>query len=106
MNKSNLGANVGDIPRGVNRPEVNPAGLGGLFETPLTLGDSPATCTDQTVYSSLVIRQAGQRSNKTRWPNGRFMKAGSYYGGPVYKERHKEYLPYKELRPGLVSGLY
>ena len=27
MNKSklNLGANVGDIPRGVNRPEVNPA---------------------------------------------------------------------------------
>ena len=24
--------------------------LGGLFETPLTLGDSPATRTDQTVY--------------------------------------------------------
>ena len=42
MNKSklNLGANVGDIPRGVNRPEVNPAGLGGLFETPLRLGGS------------------------------------------------------------------
>ena len=62
--KLNLGANVGDIPRGVNRPEVNPAGLGGL----------PATCTDETVYSSLVIRQAGKRSDKTRWLNGRFMK--------------------------------
>ena len=37
--KLNLGANVGDIPRGVNRPEVNPAGLGGLFEVPLALGD-------------------------------------------------------------------
>ena len=34
-----LGANVGDIPRGVNRPEVNPPGLGGLFEVPLALGD-------------------------------------------------------------------
>ena len=36
MNKSklNLGANVGDIPRGVNRPKVNPAGLGGLSEDP------------------------------------------------------------------------
>ena len=31
---------VGDIPRGVNRPEVNPAGLGGLFETSLRLGGS------------------------------------------------------------------
>ena len=36
MNKSklNLGAYVGDIPRGVNRPEDNPAGLGGLSEDP------------------------------------------------------------------------
>src|SRR4051812_23563226 len=25
---------VGDIPRGVNRPEVNPAGLGGLPQDP------------------------------------------------------------------------
>ena len=38
--KLNLGANVGDIPCGVNRPEVNPAGLGGLFETSLRLGGS------------------------------------------------------------------
>ena len=30
---------VGDIPHGVNRPEVNPAELGGLFEVPLALGD-------------------------------------------------------------------
>ena len=74
---------VGDIPRGVNRPEVNPAGLGGLFETQLTLGGSPATRLDLAVYDSLVVRQAGQRSGYTRWPNGRFMKAGSYYGGPV-----------------------
>ena len=61
---------------------------------------------DLAVYDSLVIRQAGQRSDKTRWPNGRFMKADSYYGGPVYKERREKYLSYKELRPGLVSGLY
>ena len=61
---------------------------------------------DLAVYDSLVIRQAGQRSDKTRWPNGRFMKADSYYGGPVYKERHEEYLSYKELRPGLVPYLY
>ena len=39
--KLNLGANVGDIPRGVNRPEVNPTGLGSLFEVPLALGDIP-----------------------------------------------------------------
>ena len=32
--KLNLGANVGDIPRDVNQPEVNPAGLGGLSEDP------------------------------------------------------------------------
>ena len=37
--KLNLGANVGDIPRGVNRPEVNPTGLGRLFEVLLALGD-------------------------------------------------------------------
>ena len=65
---------VGDIPRGVNRPGVNPAGLGGLFEVPLTLGGSPATRLDLAVHDSLVIRQAGQRSDKTRWPNGRFME--------------------------------
>ena len=41
--KLNLGANVEDIPRGVNRPEVNPAGLGGLLETRLRLDDSLAT---------------------------------------------------------------
>ena len=41
------------------------------------------TRSDLAVYDSLVIRQAGRRSDKTRWPNGRFMKAGSYYGGPV-----------------------
>ena len=81
--KLNLGANVGDIPRGVNRPEVNPAGLGGLLETQLKLDDSLVTHLDLAVYDSLVIRQAGQRSDKTRWPNGRFMKAGSYCGGPV-----------------------
>ena len=74
--------------------------------TRLEFGESLATHLDMAVYDSLVIRQAGHRSDKTRWPNGRFMKAGSYYGGPVYKERHKEYLPYKELRLGLVSGLY
>ena len=73
MNKSklNLGANVRDIPRGINRRMYNPAGL----------GDSPATCIDQTVYSSLVIRQAGQRSNKTRRPVWWFMKAGSIIVG-------------------------
>ena len=81
--KLNLGANVGDIPRGVNRPEVNPAGLGSLFETPLTLGGSSATRLDLAVHDSLVIWQAGARSDKTWWPNRRFMKAGSYYGGPV-----------------------
>ena len=81
--KLNLGANVGDIPRGVNRPEVNPAGLGGLLETRLRLNDSLATRLDLAVYDSLVIWHAGQRSDKTWWPNGRFMKAGSYYGGPV-----------------------
>ena len=36
---------VGDIPRSVNRPEVNPAGLGGLFEDPAdtwrVTGDPP-----------------------------------------------------------------
>ena len=37
--KLNLGDNVGDTPRGVNWTEVNPAGLGGLFEVPLALGD-------------------------------------------------------------------
>ena len=55
---------------------------------------------------SRMTATAGQRSDKIRWPNGRFMKADSYYGGPVYKERREEYLSYKELRPGLVSGLY
>ena len=79
----NISLPVGDIPRGVNRPEVNPAGLGGLFETPLTLGGSPATRLDLAVHDSLVIRQAGARSDKTWWPNRRFMKAGSYFGGPV-----------------------
>ena len=81
--KLNLGANVGDIPRGANRPEVNPTRLGGLFETPLTLGGSPATRLDLAVHDSLVIQQVGARSDKTWWPNRRFMKAGSYYGGPV-----------------------
>ena len=74
--------------------------------TRLEFGNSLTTHLDMAVYGSLVIRQAGQRSDKTRWPNGRFMKADSYYGGPVYKERREEYLSYKELRPGLVSGLY
>ena len=74
--------------------------------TRLEFGDSLATHLDMAVYGSLVIRQAGQRSDKTRWPNGRFMKADSYYGGPVYKERREEYFSYKELRPELVSGLY
>ena len=36
---------VGDIPRGVNRPEVNPTGLGGLYEDPAdtwrVTGDPP-----------------------------------------------------------------
>ena len=49
----------------------------------MRLDDSLVPGLDLAVYDSLVIRQAGQRSNKTRWPNGRFMKAGSYYGGPV-----------------------
>ena len=48
--KLNLGANVGDIPRGVNRTEVNPAGLGGLFEVPLALGELLATRPDLAVY--------------------------------------------------------
>ena len=74
--------------------------------TRLEFGDSLATHLDMAVYGSLVIRQAGQRSDKTRWPNGRFMKVDSYYGGPVYKERREEYSSYKELRSGLVSGLY
>ena len=63
--------------------KYNPAGLGGLLETRLRLDDSLVTRLDLAVYDSLVIRQAGQRSDKTRWPNGRFMKAGSYYDGPV-----------------------
>ena len=74
--------------------------------TRLEFGGSLATHLDMAVYGSLVIRQADQRSDKTRWPNGRFMKADSYYGGPVYKKRREEYLSYKELRPELVSGLY
>ena len=72
-----------------------------LLETRLRLDDSLATRLDLEVYGSLVIRQPGQRSNKTRWPNGRFMKAGSYYGGLVYEERHKEYTLTKEARLGL-----
>ena len=35
-------------------------------------------------------------------PEGRF----TFNGGPVYEERYEEHLSYKELRPGLVSGLY
>ena len=35
---------------GVNRPEVNPAGLGGLSEDPLTLGELLATRLDLAVY--------------------------------------------------------
>ena len=51
MNKSklNLGANVGDIPRGVNRPEVNPD-LAVYLKTPLTLGELLATRPDLAVY--------------------------------------------------------
>ena len=51
--------------------------------TQLEFGDSLTTHLDMAVYGSLVIRQAGQKSDKTRWPNGQFMKADSYYGGPV-----------------------
>ena len=81
--KLNLGANVGDIPRDVTGRRYNPAGLGGLLQTRLRLDDSLATRLDLAVHDSLAIRQAGARSDKTWWPNGRFMKAGSYYGGPV-----------------------
>ena len=42
--------------------------------TRLEFGDSLATYLDMAVYDSLVIRQAGQRSDKTQWPNGRFME--------------------------------
>ena len=35
---------VGDIPRGVNRPEVNPAGLDDSLVTHPELGGSRATC--------------------------------------------------------------
>jgi len=72
--------------------------------TRLEFGDSLATYLDMAVYDSLVIRQAGQRSDKTRWPNRRFMEGRItlWWAGL----RGKEYLPYKELRPGLVSGLY
>ena len=42
--------------------------------TRLEFGDSLATHLDLAVYDSLVIRQAGPRSDKTRWPNERFMK--------------------------------
>ena len=73
----------GIYPAALTGRKYKPAGFGGLFETPLTRGGSPATRLDLAVYDSLVIRQAGQRSDKTRWPNGRFMKADSYYGGPV-----------------------
>ena len=45
-----MGANVGDIPRGMTGRKYDPAGLGGLLETRFTLGDSLATCPDQTVY--------------------------------------------------------
>ena len=48
--KLNLGANVGDIPRGVNRPEVNPAGLAVYLKTPLTLGELLAIRPDLAVY--------------------------------------------------------
>ena len=34
----------------VNRHTLNWSGLGGLLETRFTLGDSLATCPDQTVY--------------------------------------------------------
>ena len=70
-------------PAALTGRKYNPTGFGGLFETLLTLGGSPATRLDLAVHDSLVIRQAGVRSDKTWWPNGRFMKAGSYYGGPV-----------------------
>ena len=70
----------------------------------LRIDDPLATRLDLAVYDSLVIRQAGQRSDKTR-PNGRFMKADSYNGGPVYKERDDKYFLYKETRPGLVINL-
>ena len=52
MNKSklNLGANVGDIPRGVNRPEVNRPDLVVYLKTLLTLGELLATRPDLAVY--------------------------------------------------------
>ena len=54
--------------------------------TRLEFGDSQATRFDLAVYDSLVIRQVGQRSDKTRWPNGRFMKGRFMLCGPVYEE--------------------
>ena len=46
--------------------KYDPARLGGLLETRLRIDDPLATCLDLAVYGSLVIRQAGQRSDKNR----------------------------------------
>ena len=77
---------VGDIPRGVNRPELNPAGLGGLSEDPAdtwrVTGDPPDlgfTSNPPGHYDSLVIRRAGQTDDKAQGPEGRF----TFNGGPV-----------------------
>ena len=48
---------------------------------------------------SLVTRRVGQMDDEAHGPEGRFIL---WWAGL----RGKEYLPYKELRPGLVSGLY
>ena len=67
--------------------------------TQLEFGDSLVTRLDLAVYDSLVIRQAGERSDKTRWPNERFMKGRLmlWWAGL----RHKEYSLTKEARLGL-----
>ena len=49
---------------------------------------------------SLVTWRVFQMEGKAQGPEGRLML---WWAG--LRGRHKEYLSYKELRPGLVSGL-
>ena len=65
--KLNLGANVGDIPRGVTRPEVQPGRTWRLTNDP----------------------DGGSIRERTR---PKAQKAGSCYGGPVYEESTRNIL--------------
>ena len=65
--QTKLGANVGDIPRGVTRRMFDLAGAWRPARTWRFIGNPPKH------YNSLVTRRVGQTDDKAQGPVGRFM---------------------------------